>query len=1005
MFEGWLLYFIILGYLSLLFLTAYYAERKENVGRSIVSNPYIYSLSLAVYCTSWTFYGSVGKAATSGLSFLTIYLGPTIMASLWLIVLRKMIKISKENRITTLSDFIGSRYGNSIFLSILITIIAVVGITPYLGLQLKAIMSSFTILTGQTMASAATGWMITFILGVFAIIFGARKLDTSERHEGLIFAIAFESIVKLAAFLSVGFFVTYGLFDGFIDIFDKIKGSEYGELLFLGEGTPISYTEWASLMFLSMMAIMFLPRQFHVAVVENSDTSHLSKAIWLFPLYLFLINIFVLPVAFGGLLLGGSQAQADSFVLTIPLEQGRYLLALFVFIGGFSAATGMVIVESLALSTMVMNSLVMPAIFRFTDMRGFPAIILNLKRMIILGCTFLGYIFAVSIGEFYSLVDIGLKSFEAVTIFAPSILFGLYWKRGNRKGAAAGIIAGFIVWFYTLLMPALLKSGVLQEKGLLLQLLNSGMLNPNALFGVEGLDKWSHSLFWGLLLNVICYVGFSIFTSQDPEEEKQALMFVESYSPEILPSKAIYSVSQIEEILSQYIGRRESAEIIEGFLLKNGIKRDSVSHTQFILLRNEAERILSGALGTAIATIILEDKITLTEKERGDLSSSIKHMTETLRLSRQELANANRNLAYLKEFSENIIESAPVGIVTLDDHLRVRYWNKEIETLTGIRKDDAFDKSLTALLAWFDEEVILQNEQKEVTLKTTQNQTFKINISPFKDPSGGYVVIFEDITEKSKMEEQLLQASKLASLGKLTAGISHEIGNPLASISSLVQELRSLKIGSLITPAHAEKRDIACTDTPPAAPFESDAVFIEDSLKTINSHIERIANIVRSLGDFARISSRVKIESSLTDILGRTLSLVKYDKRFKNINLVTKLEAVPSLMINPDQIQQVYLNLMFNAIDAMPEGGDLVISLKHTGNTVEMSFSDSGPGIDDAVIGKIFDPFYTTKPVGKGTGLGLSICYGIIKEHSGSISVKSKKGEGTTFTILLPVVN
>jgi len=525
MFNSGLLFFIILAYLSILFLVAYYAEKREKAGKSIVSNPYIYSLSLAVYCTSWTFYGSVGKAATSGLSFLTIYLGPTLIASLWWLLLRKIIRISKENRITTISDFIGSRYGNSLFLSALVTIVAVVGITPYLGLQIKAIINTFTILAGETKGSAMAGWFITLILGVFAIIFGARRLDSSERHEGLIFAIAFESIIKLLAFLLVGIFVTYGLFNGFTDIFDKINDTNYRNLLLLGSEASTSYTEWASLLFLSMMAIMFLPRQFHVAVVENSDVSHINKAMWLFPLYLFLINIFVVPVAFGGLLLGGSQANADSFVLTIPLQNNEPLLALIVFIGGFSAATGMVIVESLALSTMTMNSLVMPAIFRFNDMRGFPAFILNLKRIIIIGCVSLGYFFAVSIGEFYSLVDIGLKSFEAVTIFAPSMILGLYWKRGNKTGAIAGIIAGFIIWFYTLLMPALLKSGFLQDEGIFSYVFHSEILNPLSLFGVQGFDKWSHSLFWGLLFNLLLYVGFSIFTNQNEEEERQALLF------------------------------------------------------------------------------------------------------------------------------------------------------------------------------------------------------------------------------------------------------------------------------------------------------------------------------------------------------------------------------------------------------------------------------------------------------------------------------------------------
>jgi PAS domain S-box-containing protein len=902
------------------------------------------------------------------------------MASLWVVLLRKMIRIAKENRITTLSDFVGSRYGNSLFLSALITIVAVVGITPYLGLQIKAIMKSFTILTGSTAGTSAAGLIITLILGVFSIMFGARRLDTSERHEGLVFAIAFESIVKLVAFLAVGIYVTYGLFDGFGDIFDKIKGGEHGELLYLGAGTPISYTEWGSLLFLSMMAIMFLPRQFHVAVVENSDPSHISRAVWLFPLYLFLINIFVMPVAFGGLLLSGSQSGADSFVLTIPLAQGKSLLTLFVFIGGFSAATGMVIVESLALSTMVMNSLVMPAIFRFNEMKGFPSIILNIKRVIILVCAFLGYFFAVSIGEFYSLVDMGLKSFEAVTIFAPAIIIGLYWKRGNRMGAAAGIIIGFIVWFYTLLVPAMIKSGVLKEQGIFQYLMNSDLLNPNALFGVEGLNKWTHSLFWGLLLNVIFYIGVSIFTRQDAEEERQALMFVESYSPRILPLKADYSVNQIEDILGQYIGKREAREIVNGFLLRHNINREQMTQNEFILMRDEAERVLSGALGTAIATIIFEDKLTLTEQERGDLSSSIKNMTETLRLSRQELAEANRNLAYLKEYSENIIESAPVGIVTVDAFLRVRYWNKEIEMLTGIKRPAAFNNLLTSLVPWLKKEEVLQNEQREIIITTPKQETFKINISPFKDPSGGFVVIFEDITEKKKMEEQLMQTLKMATIGRLTAGVSHEIGNPLASISSLVQELMSLEF---VTPQDLE--------------------FTGESLKIINIHIERIASIVRSLGDFARISTGEKISSNIADVLDRTITLVRYDKRFRNITFRTDIEAIPPVRINPDKMQQVFFNIILNALDAMPDGGDLVITMKKAGPDIEIVFIDTGVGIDESIINRIFDPFFTSKPVGKGTGLGLSICYGIIKEHNGTISVRSVPEKGTTLTIRIPL--
>jgi PAS domain S-box-containing protein len=977
MFASYNLFLVVLLYLGILFAAAYYAEKKERTGKSIVNNPYIYSLSLAVYCTSWTFYGSVGKAATSGLSFLTIYLGPTLMAGIWIIVLKKVVRLAKTNRITTISDFLGSRYGKSLFLSALVTLVAVVGIAPYLGLQIKAIISTFTIISGEARGSSEAGLFITIILGIFAVIFGARRLDSSERHGGLVFAIAFESIVKLFAFLTVGVFVTFGLFDGFGDIFGRIKDSDYSALLFLGTGTATEYFEWFALLFLSMMAIIFLPRQFQMAVVENYDETHITKAAWLFPLYLFLINIFVLPIAFGGLLLGGSDKMADYFVLTLPLQHGERYLSLFAFIGGFSAATGMVIVEALALSTMVMNSIIMPALINFHDMRKFPAVVLNIKRMVIIGIVFLGYLFSTYIGEFYSLVDMGLKSFEAVTLFAPAFLLGLYWKGGTKAGAIAGLAGGFIIWFYTLIMPAMMKAGIIGDIDLLQY---SHILNPNSLFGIKGLGKWGHSLFWGTFINLALYFSVSVFTKRTKEEEMQALIFVESYeSINELTLTGSYDVDDIENILAQYLGRADARAAIENYLAGKSKQSDKLMARDLIDLRNEAEKILSGAIGSSMASIIFEDKLVLTEKERSELSRSIKHITDSLRFSRRELANANRQLSYLKEFSENIIESAPLGIVTIDAVLRVKYWNRGMEAISGIRKEDSVNRLILKLLPYLPESIFTLRGERENTLQTHLNQIWRISISPFKDPSGGFVIIFEDITERKKLEEELLQASKLASIGRLTAGISHEIGNPLASISSLVQELMSINID---------------------ATQESD--FTGESLRTINSHIERIAKIVRSLGDLTRISSSEKMSADVVEIMDKAVSLVKYDKRFKNIRFLPEFESAPQIMINSDQIQQVFLNLILNSLDAMPDGGDLRISIKEKGEFVEIIFSDTGYGIDGKLIDRIFDPFFTTKPIGKGTGMGLSVCYGIIREHNGTINVKSKQGEGTVFIILLP---
>ncbi len=970
---------IIFGYLLLLFSVAYAAERKEFRGRSLVANPYVYSLSLAVYCTSWTFYGSVGRAANVGLSFLTIYIGPTLMASLWWVVLRKIVHISRENRITTISDFIASRYGKSLSLSALVTLVAVIGITPYLGLQLKAIMTTFMLLSNRAEGSDVAGWFISFLLGVFAIIFGARRLDSSERHGGLVFAVAFESAIKLVAFILVGVFVTYGIFGGFGSIIESMRGSRFAALMNIGEGSQVSFMEWTSLTFLSMTAIMFLPRQFHVSVVENYSIEHIKKAMWLFPLYLFLINIFVLPIAYGGLLLGQAKEGADYFVLTIPLHQGRPLLALIVFIGGFSAATAMVIVESLALSTMVMNSLVMPAMWGMKNMKGFHSVILNTKRLIIIGSVFLGYVFAVYIGEFYSLVDMGLKSFEAVTIFAPAILLGLYWKGGNRKGATAGIIAGFAVWIYTLLIPALARAGIIHKGGALDEVFNSTLLNPTALFGLAGLDRWSHSLFWGLFFNLFFFVAVSLFTRQSEAETRQAIIFVDSYSPEhFVPARRPQGISEIENVLEQYMGPTEAREAVDGFLRRSGLTRSGVPGDQLVKLREEAERILSGALGPSISTLIFQDTAVLSQDEKFQISDSVRRISKSLRLSRQELAEANRQLALLKEFSENIIESIPLGVATLDDSHSVKYWNSAMELITGVEKSDALGAQAEKLLTCL-EPGLFSPEIREGEITCRRNfepqLILKGHVSRLTGAQKGYVLVLEDITEKKKIEEDLFRATKHAGIGRLAAGVSHEIGNPLASISSLVQELRA----------------------------EEGTEFVKTSLAMINQQVDRIARIVRSLGDFARLYPRQRVPTDLKAILENTLDLVKYDKNFRKIEMKTDVKDMPPLKIDPDRIQQVFLNLVLNARDAMPDGGRLDISLRRTNGQVEMVFADTGGGIDAEIKDKVFDPFFSTKGPSRGTGLGLSICYSIVKDHGGTIEIESEKDKGTKFIIRIPV--
>src|SRR5881396_3641152 len=534
------------AYVGLLFAIAYYGDKRADAGRSIIANPYIYALSLAVYCTSWTFYGSVGRAATSGIGFLPIYLGPTLMAALWWYVMLKIIRISKQNRITSIADFIASRYGKSQMLGGLVTIIAVVGIIPYIALQLKAISGTFLIVLqypalatpenqGAPLFLGDNTFYIAMLLAAFTILFGTRHLDATERHEGLVAAIAFESLVKLLAFIAVGLFVTFWLYDGFGDIFGRaLHTPQLSALLTLGSESG-SYATWASLTFLSMAAIMFLPRQFQVTVVENVDERHLTKAIWLFPLYLLAINIFVLPIAFGGLLhFPDGTVDADTFVLTLPMAEKRELLALLVFIGGLSAATGMVIVETIALSTMVCNDLVMPVLLRLrrlrlNERRDLTGLLLGIRRGAIVLILLLGYLYFKLAGEAYALVSIGLISFAAVAQFAPAILGGIFWKGGTRAGALCGLSAGFAIWLYTLLLPALARSGWLP-----ISLLEQGpfgiaLLKPLQLFGLSGLDQISHAMIWSTIANIGAYVGVSLTATPSVDEHRQASLFVDVF--------------------------------------------------------------------------------------------------------------------------------------------------------------------------------------------------------------------------------------------------------------------------------------------------------------------------------------------------------------------------------------------------------------------------------------------------------------------------------------------
>jgi Na+/proline symporter/nitrogen-specific signal transduction histidine kinase len=681
MLSAWFIALLATAYLALLFAVARFGDARADAGKSIISAN-VYALSLAVYCTSWTFYGSVGRATSGGLSFLTIYLGPTLML-FFVGVIIKMIRISKAQRITSIADFIASRYGKSQLLAGMVTVIAVIGIVPYIALQLKAVAASVDVLlehSGSTVElwGIDSTFMIAVVLALFSILFGTRHLDATERHEGMVAAVAFESVVKLVAFIAVGLFVTYGMFGGLGDLFQRAVASpDLGRLLQLDSGRAGT---WTSLILLSGLAILFLPRQFQIIVVENVDESHLKRAVWLFPLYLLLINVFVLPLAIGGLLhFGGQGGNPDTFVLTLPLSRGAEALALLAFIGGLSAATGMVIVETIALSTMVCNDLVMPWMLRSSwlhaeNRQDLSGLLIGIRRVAIALILLLGYIYFRAAGEAYALVGIGLISFAAVAQFAPAIFGGMYWKQGTRAGAVAGLLAGFVVWLYTLLLPSFAKSGWVASGFVEQGLFGIGWLKAQALFGLSGMDEISHSLWWSMLANIGFYVVISLNSRPDVVEASQAERFVDVFrfdrhSPEASLWRGKASPEELVALLERFLGAARTKQQLGAYARARGAAdwRSLPADAQFVRF---AEAELAGAIGSASARVMVASVAKEEDLGLDEVLDILDEATQVRAYSRQleskqgeleaatsELREANERLRELDRMKDDFIST------------------------------------------------------------------------------------------------------------------------------------------------------------------------------------------------------------------------------------------------------------------------------------------------------------------------------------------------------------
>lgn len=672
MFSAWQLLFVSLGYVLVLFAIAHWGDQRSPTGRNLLRHPALYSLSIAVYCTSWTFYGSVGRATESGLGFLPIYLGPTLVFGLGWVLLRKILVISKTQRITSIADFIAARYGKSPLVAGIAAMIAVIGVIPYIALQLKGVSISIDVMIDAPIESASSlgaAFAVSVFLTAFAMLFGAREIDATEHHSGVVLAVAFESMVKLLAFLAVGVFTVYGLYDGFGDVFTQAAEREDLRRLLTFDATA---PNWLTLTLLSAAAIVCLPRQFQVTIVENTDENHLRTAAWLFPLYLLAINIFVLPVALAGALrFPDGSVDPDAFVLALPLAEGSSALALIVFLGGLSASTAMVIVATVAISIMVSNDLVLPIWLRTraahrlsnADISG-P--VLWIRRLSMAGVMLLSYLYFRQLDQSYGLVSIGLVSFAAVAQFAPALLGALYWRGGTRRGAIAGLSAGALVWAHTLFIPSVNGGNAVFE---------AAWLAPNALFGLTGLDPISHALFWSMIANVGAFVIVSLLDRQDAVERSQATLFVEAFShtgeaPDEWVSADAPTIGALRGLAERFLG----TDAAERAFAELDRRRSTPPPPPEARADGETvrmvERRIAGVIGAASARVALASMIGAGEQTREEILRVLDEATGAIAYGRRleqksreleqattELQRANERLRELDKMKDEFLST------------------------------------------------------------------------------------------------------------------------------------------------------------------------------------------------------------------------------------------------------------------------------------------------------------------------------------------------------------
>lgn len=1019
MVAGWVLLCVSLVYVALLFAVAYFGDRRPLYPERPALRPIVYSLALAVYCSSWTFYGAVGTAVSSGWSFLPIYLGPMLLFVFGIGLLKRMVQVAHEQNITSIADFIGSRYGKSQGLAALVTIIALIAAVPYIALQFKAGAMSIEVMSGIGHSGplaplSEPAFYLAVLLAVFSILFGTRQVDATEHHHGLMLAVALESLVKLLAFVAVGLFAWMQVSDGFVA---RLDASAMGS-------TALPSGFLAQLL-LAFLAIFCLPRQFQVGVVECENPRDVNKARWLFPMYLVIVSVLVVPIALAGMAtFGNSTINPDTYVLALPLSHGQNTLALVAYIGGFSAATGMVIVATVALATMVSNDLVMPLALRWrwvdpNTSRDLSRFVLGIRRATIVALAMAAYGYYRATESQQNLASIGLLAFAAVAQFAPAIIGGLYWRGASRHGAYGGLIAGFSVWSYTLLLPTLAAAGWLDTQWVHRGLFELTWLRPQALFGLAGWDALTHGVFWSLLFNIACFVFLSLRYRPSVEERLRGLAFVDPWMQRPTTAggewRGRISVGDLRTIAERIVGPRTVGRAFADYRDQSGRELTPTDAADRGLLQH-TERLLSASIGGASARRVLTTALRGTGMDLGEVVSLLDETSQELRFNRELLSATLENISQ--------------GISVVDAEMRLVAWNRRYLEMFDYPDGMVYiGRPVADLIRWnaergecgpgevdahVDKRVAYMRQGSPYVFERVRADGSVYEMRGRPMPGGGYVTTYADVTDYKRVEHALIEVNETLELrvrqrtGELTSAVEAQRAAKLEAEAANLSKTRFLAGAShdLLQPLNAARLfSSALAATPQPDPDARQLV------ERIDSALKNAEELLEGLLDTSRLDAGV-LRPELAAVSAAWLCQSLHEQ-FAPLAAARGLELrvhARDVWLHSDRrlLRRILQNFLANALRYTRHGG-VLLSVRRRGDKAEWQVWDTGPGIAPEHVASVFDEFQRfdqPSPWGeKGLGLGLSICERIAHMLDHPIGVTSRLGCGSVFRLQVPLTD